>query len=135
MLQQRQVVEVIADYHQFYLWDRGMNPNAPEDYTDYDVQRRIKTGAHVVVIQPERAWMYMWRSKSTTRSLSTTPDSGTTSPRRACTCRPDTLRWKSALAARSRNSASIQAGIESDRSTVASIRSTHRASKETTITV
>jgi hypothetical protein len=55
MLQQRQVVEVIADYHQFYLWDRGMNPNAPEDYTDDDVQRRIKTGAHVVVIQPERS--------------------------------------------------------------------------------
>ena len=47
-------IEVFADYHQFYLWDSGMNPDAPETYTDEDIQRRIKTGSNVVVIQPER---------------------------------------------------------------------------------
>ena len=47
-------VEVFADYHQFYLWDRGMTSEAPVDYTEEDVERRIKTGPHVVVIQTER---------------------------------------------------------------------------------
>lgn len=51
---QRKAFDVFADYHQFYLWDRGMTNQAPEDYTDEDVRRRIKTGPHVVVIQPER---------------------------------------------------------------------------------
>jgi hypothetical protein len=51
---QHKAFEVFADYHQFYLWDRGMNPEAPVDYTDEDCHRRIKTGPHVVVIQPER---------------------------------------------------------------------------------
>jgi hypothetical protein len=51
---QFQAFRVFADYHQFYLWDREMDPIAPEEYTDDDVQRRIKTGPHVVVIQPER---------------------------------------------------------------------------------
>lgn len=46
-------VQVFADYHQFYLWDKGMNPLAPEDYTKEDTERRIKTGPHVVVVQPE----------------------------------------------------------------------------------
>lgn len=50
----RKAFEVFADYHQFYLWDRGMTAEAPTDYTDEDVRRRIKTGPHVVVIQPER---------------------------------------------------------------------------------
>jgi hypothetical protein len=31
-----------------------MTSTAPEDYTDEDVSRRIKTGPYVVVIQPER---------------------------------------------------------------------------------
>ena len=44
---QRQAFDVFADYHQFYLWDRGMNAEAPTDYTDEDVRRRIKTGPHV----------------------------------------------------------------------------------------
>lgn len=47
-------VELFADYHQFYLWDKGMKPVAPAEYTDEDVQRRIKKGQHVLVIQPER---------------------------------------------------------------------------------
>lgn len=51
---QRKSLEVFADYRQFYLWDSGINVVAPEDYTDEDVQRRIKTGPHVVVVQPER---------------------------------------------------------------------------------
>jgi hypothetical protein len=51
---QHQVFEVLADYYQFYLWDRGMTTQAPEEYTDEDMRRRIKTGPHVVVIQPER---------------------------------------------------------------------------------
>ena len=51
---QHQAFDVFADYHQFYLWDRGMTAEAPEDYTDADVYRRIKIGPHVVVIQPER---------------------------------------------------------------------------------
>ncbi|HEY1378961.1 MAG TPA: hypothetical protein VGF55_19320 [Gemmataceae bacterium] len=51
---QQQAFDVFADYHQFYLWDREMTPEAPTDYTDEDVRRRIKTGPHVVVIHPER---------------------------------------------------------------------------------
>ena len=47
-------IEVFADYHQFYLWDSAMKPNAPEDYTDDDIRHRIKTAPNVVVIQPER---------------------------------------------------------------------------------
>jgi hypothetical protein len=50
----RKELELFADYFQFYLWDRGMNSEAPEDYTDADVQHRIKTGSHVLVIRPAR---------------------------------------------------------------------------------
>jgi len=46
--------ERFADYHQFYLWDPSTNPLAPQNYTNEDVDRRIKVGPHVVVIQPER---------------------------------------------------------------------------------
>jgi hypothetical protein len=55
MLRHRRSCDVLADHHQFYLWDPGMTNRAPEDYTDDDVRRRIKTGPHVVVVQPERA--------------------------------------------------------------------------------
>ena len=54
MLTQRWAGEIFADYNQFYLWDSGRTNQAPVDYTDEDVNRRIKTGDHVVVIQPER---------------------------------------------------------------------------------
>ena len=54
MRSQHKSFELFADYHQFYLWDRGMHPKAPEDYTDEDTRLRIKTGPHVLVIQPER---------------------------------------------------------------------------------
>ncbi len=46
--------EIFADYHQFYLMDAKEEPFALEDWTDEDVQRRIKTGKFIVVIQPER---------------------------------------------------------------------------------
>lgn len=45
---------VFADYHQFYLWDANASPEAPIDYTDADIARRIRTAPHVVVIQPDR---------------------------------------------------------------------------------
>ncbi len=51
---QAQAFQIFADYHQFYLWDRAKTPEAPTDYTEADVERRIKTGPHVVVISPER---------------------------------------------------------------------------------
>jgi hypothetical protein len=54
MLIETKQLEVFADYHQFYLWDSAMKPEAPESYTDDDVRRRIKTGPNVVVIQTER---------------------------------------------------------------------------------
>jgi hypothetical protein len=55
MLLQEKTFEVFADYHQFYLWDKGKSPLAPVDYSDDDVKRRIKAARHVIVIQPERA--------------------------------------------------------------------------------
>jgi hypothetical protein len=46
--------ELFADYHQFYVWDAGVNPQAPEDYTDDDILRLVKVAPNVVVIQPVR---------------------------------------------------------------------------------
>jgi hypothetical protein len=46
--------ELFADYHQFYLWDAGVNPQAPEDYTADDVRRLVKVAPNIVVIQPVR---------------------------------------------------------------------------------
>ena len=45
---------ILADYHQFYLWDHGANADTALDYTDEDVRRRIKTGPSLVVVSPER---------------------------------------------------------------------------------
>lgn len=45
---------VFSDYHQFYLRDHGMNPDAPMEYSEEDTVRRIKAGPFVVVVQPER---------------------------------------------------------------------------------
>ena len=47
-------VEVFADYHQFYVWDAGMDPVAPEDWSDRDVANRAKTAEHVLVVCPVR---------------------------------------------------------------------------------
>lgn len=46
--------EIFADYHQFYLWDHGEMPDAALDYSEDDLQRRVKTAPFLVVIQPER---------------------------------------------------------------------------------
>ena len=46
--------ENFADYFQFYLWDAEKQPNAPDDYDDEDIHRRIKAAPFVVVIQPVR---------------------------------------------------------------------------------
>lgn len=45
---------ILADYHQFYLWDHGEAPDPPTAYTDEDIARRIKAADFVVVVQPER---------------------------------------------------------------------------------
>jgi hypothetical protein len=55
MLLQRKECEIFADYFQFYLWDKGMEPVAPTDYTNEDTMRNlIKTAPHVVAILPRR---------------------------------------------------------------------------------
>lgn len=46
--------EVFADYFQFYLRDEGERPEAPIDYTEEDVGRRIKAAPFVIVVQPVR---------------------------------------------------------------------------------
>jgi hypothetical protein len=46
--------EIFADYHQFYLMDAEIHPNAPTEYTDKDIQHKIKTEDNIVVIMPER---------------------------------------------------------------------------------
>ncbi len=54
MLQHRFPLEVFADYHQFYVQDGGINPPAPTDWTDGDVERRAKAADNIVVICPLR---------------------------------------------------------------------------------
>jgi hypothetical protein len=46
--------QVFADYHQFYVWDAGVKPSAPIDYTDADFRHRVKIAPNVVVILPIR---------------------------------------------------------------------------------
>jgi hypothetical protein len=45
---------LFADYFQFYVWDAGVEPSPPVDFTDDDVRRRVKVAPNVVVIQPIR---------------------------------------------------------------------------------
>ncbi len=47
-------IPVFADYHQFYVQDGGVNPPAPEDWTDDDVATRAKVARNVVVVCPIR---------------------------------------------------------------------------------
>jgi len=51
---QKQSFELFADYFQFYLWDEEVAPDAPIDYTESDVARRMKAAPHVVVVNPIR---------------------------------------------------------------------------------
>jgi hypothetical protein len=50
----KKAYRIFADYRQFYLWDKQVCPDAPTDYTDDDIARRMKAAPNVVVIQPER---------------------------------------------------------------------------------
>jgi hypothetical protein len=45
-------LRLVADYNQFYVWDAGVGPRAPEDYRDDDVIRMVKVAPNVVVVQP-----------------------------------------------------------------------------------
>lgn len=47
--------QVFADYHQFYLMDASIEPNIPEEVTDQDILRRLRTAPHIVVFHTESA--------------------------------------------------------------------------------
>jgi len=47
-------LEVFADYHQFYVWDGGVDPQAPEVWSEEDVTNRAKVAEHVFVVCPLR---------------------------------------------------------------------------------
>jgi hypothetical protein len=47
-------LRVFADYRQFYVWDAGVDPQAPEDYDNSDIVRMVKVAPHVLVVQPVR---------------------------------------------------------------------------------
>ncbi|MCZ8081421.1 MAG: competence protein ComJ [Rhodobacteraceae bacterium] len=51
----QQSLEVFADYHQFYVQDGGINPPAPENWTDEDIANRSKAENNVVVVCPLRS--------------------------------------------------------------------------------
>jgi len=51
---QKRSFEVFADYHQFYLWDEEIAPEAPIDWSDDDVAHRLKAAPNVVVVCPVR---------------------------------------------------------------------------------
>ncbi len=48
------MLEIVADYCQFYVWDGGVDPQAPEVWSEADVQRAVKVAEHVVVVCPIR---------------------------------------------------------------------------------
>jgi hypothetical protein len=47
-------LDVFADYHQFYIQDGGIFPDAPVDWTDEDVASRAKVEDNIVVVCPVR---------------------------------------------------------------------------------
>jgi len=47
--------QVSADYHQFYLMDASIEPNIPEEVTEQDILRRLRTAPHIVVFHTESA--------------------------------------------------------------------------------
>ena len=51
---QQQAFKLFADYFQFYLWDEEISPDAPTEWDDEDIQRRLKVAPHVVVVCPIR---------------------------------------------------------------------------------
>lgn len=50
----RAALQVFADYHQFYVQDGGVSPDAPTVWSEEDVARRVKVAANVVVVCPVR---------------------------------------------------------------------------------
>ena len=46
--------KIFADYFQFYLWDHGVQPDAPTDYVEIDNQNRLKVDENIIVVLPER---------------------------------------------------------------------------------
>jgi hypothetical protein len=50
----RAALQVFADYHQFYVQDGGVNPDAPTEWSEEDVARRVKVAANLVVVCPVR---------------------------------------------------------------------------------
>jgi hypothetical protein len=49
-----QLIQVFADYNQFYVQDGGVNPPAPEDWTEHDIANRSKVAENIVVVCPLR---------------------------------------------------------------------------------
>jgi hypothetical protein len=47
--------QVLADYHQFYLMDAGAEPQIPDEITEQDMLRRLRTAPHIVVFHTESA--------------------------------------------------------------------------------
>ena len=47
--------QVFADYHQLYLMDASVEPSIPEEVTEQDMERRLRTAPHIVVLHTESA--------------------------------------------------------------------------------
>lgn len=46
--------EIFINYRQFYLMDAKVFPDAPSDYTDFDMRCRIKAAKNIIAVVPER---------------------------------------------------------------------------------
>ena len=53
---QREHLSVFANFNQFYLWDRQVDPDVPDEGTDSDVENRLASAPHVVVVRTERSF-------------------------------------------------------------------------------
>ena len=53
-LVRHEAVDVFADYFQIYIQDGGIDPSAPEDWTEADIANRSKVAENVVVVCPLR---------------------------------------------------------------------------------
>jgi hypothetical protein len=54
---QHESLQIFADYFQFYVCDGGINPDAPTDWDNTDVERRLKVVSHMIVVCPVRNMM------------------------------------------------------------------------------
>jgi len=45
--------EVFSGYHQFYVADAGLDPDAPENWTDAHIAQRHNTLPHIAALCPE----------------------------------------------------------------------------------